>query len=72
MPLKLVEVNLNELVNRERYLCGREQEDLSVYWETLEYGENKFWTEECYGFTVDKFYSYRKDKYLIFELPKKL
>lgn len=69
MPLKLVEVNLNELVNRERYLCGREQKDLSIYWEILEYDENKFWTEEYYGFTVDKFYSSTKDKYLIFQLP---
>lgn len=69
MPLKLVEVNLNELINCERYLCGITTDDEQIYWQVLEYDKNKMWTDECGSYTVDTFFCRKKDKYLIFELP---
>jgi hypothetical protein len=69
MPLKLVEVNLNELINCERYLCGITTDDEQIYWQVLEYDKNKMWTDEFQTYTVDIFFCRKKDKYLIFELP---
>jgi hypothetical protein len=69
MPLKLFEVNLNELINRERYLCGCTSESDEIFWMVLEYDKSKMWTDECQSYTVDTFFCKKKDKYLIFELP---